>query len=50
MYLGICVQLNNLPENDKNKYYGYFAAITEYKKKIVEGVYNPNIDGVLNFD
>jgi hypothetical protein len=25
-------------------------AVTEYEKKIAEGVYNPDIDGVLNFE
>lgn len=54
MYLDIRVQLNELydylPEKEKNKYYGYFAAVTEYEKKIADGVYNPDIDGVLKFD
>ena len=48
------VQLNSiyefLPQREKDKYYGYFMAVTEYEKKIADGVYNPEIDGVLKFD
>jgi uncharacterized membrane protein len=39
-----------LPAKEKEKYYGYMVAVTEYEKKIAEGVYNPDIDGVLNFE
>ncbi|KAL3937486.1 MAG: hypothetical protein SGBAC_007423 [Bacillariaceae sp.] len=39
-----------LPQTEKDKYYGYFVAVTEYEKKIADGVYNPDIDGVLKFD
>lgn len=48
------VQLNNiyeyLPQNGKDKYYGYFMKVTEYEKKIAEGTYNPELDGVLKLD
>ena len=27
-----------------------FVAVTEYEKKIANGMYNPDIDGVLKFD
>lgn len=54
MYRGLRISLNQLyeflPEKEKDKYYGYFVAVTEYEKKIAEGVYNPDIDGVLKFD
>jgi len=39
-----------LPTKEREKYYGYFVAVTEYEKKIAEGVYNPDLDGVLSFD
>lgn len=54
MYRSVRINLNQLyeylPEREKDKYYGYFVAVTEYEKKIAEGVYNPDIDGVLKFD
>ena len=54
MYRNVRVDLNQLyeylPEKDKNRYYGYFVAVTEYEKKIAEGTYNPDLDGVLKFD
>lgn len=53
MYSNIRVNLNQLyeylPEKEKDKYYGYFVAVSEYEKKIAEGTYNPDIDGVLKF-
>lgn len=39
-----------LPDKEREKYYGYFVAVTEYEKKIADGTYNPDIDGVLKFD
>lgn len=54
MYRNLRVQLNNmyefLPRAEKDKYFGYFMAVTEYEKKIADGVYNPELDGVLSFD
>jgi len=54
MYRDVKVQLNQmyeyLPEKEKEKYYGYFVAVTEYEKKIAEGIYNPDIYGVLKFN
>jgi len=54
MYLSLRVNLNQLydylPSKEKEKYYGYFAAVTEYERKVAGGVYNPDIDGVLQFD
>lgn len=54
MYLKLRINLNELyeylPQKEKDKYYGYFVKVTEYEKKIAEGVYNPDIDGVLKFD
>jgi hypothetical protein len=54
MYRDVKVQLNNLyeylPDKEQDKYYGYFVAVTEYEKKIANGTYNPDIDGVLQFD
>jgi len=54
LYRDARVRLNNmyeyLPQNEKEKYYGYFVAVTDYEKKIAEGVYNPELDGVLNFE
>ena len=54
LYRLVRVELNGLyellAEKERNKYYGYFVAVTEYEKKIAEGVYNPDIDGVLKFD
>lgn len=54
MYLQVRVNLNQLyeylPAKEKEKYYGYFAAVTDYEKKIAEGTYNPDIDGKLVFD
>ena len=29
------------------KHYSYFVAVTEYEKKIAEGVYNPDIDSII---
>ena len=54
LYLEARLQLNSMYEfltpAGKDKYYGYFMKVTEYEKKIAEGVYNPEIDGKLNFD
>jgi hypothetical protein len=54
MYRDVRMSLNQmyeyLPPKEKNKYYGYFVAVTDYEKKIAEGTYNPEIDGVLKFD
>ena len=54
MYLKVRVNLNQLyeylPPKEKEKYYGYFVAVTEYEKKIADGVYNPDIDGVLKLE
>lgn len=54
LYRLVRVELNSLyellPPKEKEKYYGYFVAVTEYEKKIAEGVYNPDLDGVLKFD
>ncbi|KAG7361272.1 hypothetical protein IV203_036372 [Nitzschia inconspicua] len=54
MYLQVRVSLNELyeylPQKEKDKYYGYFAAVTKYEKKIADGTYNPDIDGKLVFD
>lgn len=54
LYRLVRVELNDLyellPPKEKNKYYGYFVAVSEYEKKIAEGVYNPDLDGVLQFD
>jgi len=54
MYRTVRINLNQLyeylPEKEKEKYYGYFVAVTEYEKKIAEGTYNPELDGVLKFD
>jgi hypothetical protein len=54
MYRSVRINLNQmyeyLPDKEKEKYYGYFVAVTEYEKKIAEGVYNPDIDGILKFD
>lgn len=54
LYRSVRLQLNSmyeyLPPKEKEKYYGYFMAVTEYEKKIAEGVYNPDLDGVLEFD
>lgn len=54
MYRDVRINLNQLyeylPDKEKEKYYGYFVAVTEYEKKIAEGTYNPDIDGVLKFD
>eukprot|EP00978_Attheya_sp_CCMP212_P048507 scaffold531124_cov59-Attheya_sp.AAC.1 len=54
LYREVRLQLNAmyeyLPPKEKEKYYGYFMAVTQYEKKIAEGVYNPDIDGVLKFD
>ena len=48
------VQLNAmyeyLPQIEKDKYFGYFNLVTEYEKKIAQGVYNPEMDGVLKLD
>lgn len=54
MYRDVRFQLdemyNYLPEKEKMKYYGYFAAVTDYEKKIANGTYNPDLDGILKFD
>ena len=54
MYRDVKVQLNNmyecLTEKEQEKYYGYFVAVTEYEKKIANGEYNPDIDGVLKLE
>jgi len=54
LYRDVRVQLNAmyeyLPQGEKDKYYGYFVAVTEYEKKISKGVYNPELDGILKFD
>ena len=54
LYRDVRLRLNNmyeyLPKNEKEKYYGYFMAVTEYEKKIAEGVYNPEMDGVLKLE
>lgn len=54
MYRNVRVNLNQLyeylPPKEKDKYYGYFVAVTEYEKKIAEGTYNPDLDGILRFD
>jgi hypothetical protein len=54
LYRDVRLRLNNmyeyLPQYEKDKYYGYFMAVTEYEKKIAEGIYNPELDGVLKFD
>jgi hypothetical protein len=53
-YRDLRLQLNALyeylPPKGKDKYYGYFMAVTEYERKIAEGIYNPDLDGVLRFD
>lgn len=54
MYVIVRANLNQLyeylPDKEREKYYGYFVAVTEYEKKIANGMYNPDIDGVLKFD
>lgn len=54
MYVVVRTNLNQLyeylPDKEREKYYGYFVAVTEYEKKIANGTYNPDIDGVLKFD
>ena len=54
LYLNAKLQLNTMYEfltpEGKDKYNGYFMKITEYEKKIAEGIYNPEIDGKLKFD
>jgi len=54
MYKVVRTNLNQLyeylPDKEREKYYGFFMAVTEYEKKIANGTYNPDIDGVLNFD
>ena len=54
MYRDLRLQLNAmyecLPPKGKEKYYGYFMQVTEYERKIAEGTYNPELDGVLRFD
>jgi hypothetical protein len=54
MYRNVRIDLNQLydylPEKDKGRYYGYFVAVTAYEKKIAEGTYNPDLDGILQFD
>jgi hypothetical protein len=51
MYLQVRVNLNELydylPPKEKDKYY---VSVTEYEKKIANGTYNPEIDGILKFD
>ena len=54
LYRLVRVELNSLygllPTREKQKYEGFFLQVTEYEKKIAEGVYNPDIDGILKFD
>lgn len=54
LYRLVRVELDSLfrllPNKEREKYYGYFTAVTAYEKKIAEGVYNPDLDGVLKFD
>lgn len=54
MYRTVRINLNQLyeylPEKEQDKYYGYMVAVTEYEKKVANGTYNPDIDGVLKFD
>jgi len=54
MYLTVRINLNQLyeylPQLEKDKYYGYFVEVTKYEKKLAEGTYNPDIDGILKFD
>ena len=54
LYRDLRLQLNALyeylPDAGKEKYYGYFMAVTEYEKKQAEGTYNPELDGVLRFE
>ena len=54
LYRLVRVELNSLyellPTKKRDMYYGYFVSVTEYEKKIAEGVYNPDLDGVLKFD
>ena len=54
LYLNARLQLNTMYEfltpEGKDKYNGYFMKVTEYEKKIAEGIYNPEIDGKLKFD
>jgi len=54
LYRDVRFQLNDmyeyLPKKEKDKYYGYFMAVTEYEKKVAGGTYNPDIDGILKFD
>lgn len=54
LYLDLRLQLNSLYEyltpKGKEKYYGYFMKVTEYEKKIAEGTYNPELDGILQLD
>lgn len=54
MYRVVRIKLNSLyeylPDKEREKYYGYFVAVTEYEKKVANGTYNPDIDGVLKFD
>ncbi len=53
-YRDVRLSLNNmyeyLPQKEKDKYYGYFMKVTEYEKKIAEGIYNPELDGVLKLE
>jgi hypothetical protein len=54
MYRTVKVLLNQLyeflPPPEREKYYGYMVAVTDYEKKIANGTYNPDIDGILQFD
>jgi len=54
LYRDVRLQLNALYEcltdSEKDKYYGYFVQVTEYEKKLAEGTYNPELDGILRFD
>lgn len=54
MYRDVRFQLNDmyeyLPQKEKAKYNGYFMAVTAYEKKIAEGTYNPDVDGILKLD
>jgi hypothetical protein len=54
LYRLVRVELNDMYEfmepKEKEKYYAYFVAVTEYEKKIAEGTYNPDLDGVLQLE
>jgi len=54
LYRDLRINLNQLYEylepKEKDKYYAYFVAVTDYEKKIANGTYNPELDGVLRFE